>query len=58
MPGAPNLTTSEKQEELRTNSGEFLCIIAEGRNTMPGWKESLSVEQMWEVLTYIGTLSK
>jgi mono/diheme cytochrome c family protein len=58
LPSAPDLTTSETQEELRSTSGEFLCIMAEGRGAMPGWKETLSVEQMWEALTYIGTLGK
>ncbi len=58
LPGAPDLTTAEAQDELRSSSGEFLCIMAEGRGVMPGWKGTLSVEQMWEVLTYIGTFGK
>ena len=58
LPGAPDFTTAEFQDELRSNSGEFLCVMAEGRAAMPGWKETLSVEQMWEVLTYVGTFGK
>ena len=58
LPGAPDFTTTETQAELRSRSGEFLCTTAEGRGSMPGWKETLSVEQMWEVLTYLGTLGK
>lgn len=58
LPGAPDLTTAQVQDELRSTSGEFLCVMAEGRGAMPGWKETLSVEQMWEVLTYIGTFGK
>jgi mono/diheme cytochrome c family protein len=58
LPGATDFTIRETQEELRSNSGEFLCITAEGRGAMPGWKETLSVEQMWEVLTHIGTFGK
>jgi len=58
LPGAPDLTTAEIQDELRTTSGEFLCTVAEGRGAMPGWKDTLSVQQMWEVLTYIGTFGK
>jgi mono/diheme cytochrome c family protein len=58
LPGAPDLTTAEVQDELRSTSGKFLCITAEGRGAMPGWKETLSIEQMWAVLTYIGTFSK
>jgi len=58
LQGTPDLTTAEAQDELRATGGEFLCILAEGRRGMPAWKESLSVEQMWQVLTYIGTLGK
>lgn len=58
LPGAPDLTTTETQDELHSDSEEFLCIVAEGRGAMPGWKETFSNEQMWEVLTYIGTLGK
>lgn len=58
IPGAPDLTTAEMQDRLRTTSGEVLCILAEGRGAMPGWKETLSVEQMWAVLTYLGTFGR
>lgn len=58
LPGAPDLSTAEAADELRSNAGEFLCIVAEGRNAMPGWKETLSAEQMWQVLTYIATLGE
>jgi mono/diheme cytochrome c family protein len=58
LPRAPDFTTAAAQDELRATGSEFLCIVAEGRRGMPGWKESLSVEQMWQVLTYIGTLGK
>jgi mono/diheme cytochrome c family protein len=58
MPGAPDLTSDEIQGELRSKSGGFLCIMAEGRGAMPGWKETLSVKQIWEVLTHISTFGK
>jgi mono/diheme cytochrome c family protein len=58
LPGAPDFTTAELQDELRSANGEFLCIMAEGRGAMPGWKETLTVQQMWEVLTYISTFGK
>ncbi len=57
MPGAPDLTTAEKQDELRSEDGEFPCIMAEGQGAMPGWKETLSADQIWQVLTYIGSLT-
>jgi mono/diheme cytochrome c family protein len=53
LPGVPNYTDPEVGEDLRANSGENLCIVAEGLRSMPGWKETLTDDQMWEVLTYI-----
>jgi len=58
LPGTPDFTQPEFKANLHENSGESLCITAEGKNTMPGWKETLTVEQMWEVLTYIETFGK
>ncbi len=58
LPGAPDFTTPEAGAEIQTNSGEQLCIIAEGRGNMPGWKEIMTAEQMWQVLTYINTFSQ
>jgi mono/diheme cytochrome c family protein len=55
-PGAPDFTSPVFQGNLRSNSGEILCSLAEGLNAMPGWKEALSEEQMWQLLTYIGNL--
>jgi mono/diheme cytochrome c family protein len=58
IPGAPDYTNSEITEDLRANSGEKLCIVADGSKSMPGWKEILTDEQMWEALTYIYSFSK
>ncbi len=58
LPGMPNFTLAQTQSALHTNGGEYLCVVAEGRNAMPGWKETLSVKQMWQALTYIATLGK
>jgi mono/diheme cytochrome c family protein len=58
IPGAPDLTTPEMQTELRSEEGESLCVVSEGRGTMPGWKEILSVEEIWQVLTYLGSLGQ
>ena len=58
LPGAPNFTTAETQSALHSTSGEFLCSLAEGRGGMPGWKETLTIQQMWQALTFMGTLGK
>lgn len=58
LPGAPDFTNPDAGAEIRNNSGEQFCIIAEGRDSMPGWKETLTNEQMWQVLTYINAFSE
>jgi len=58
LEGTPNFTTAQTQSALRANSGEYLCVVAEGRQAMPGWKETLTAEQMWQVLTYIATFGE
>ncbi len=56
LPNIPDLTTNEINSAIQSNSGETLCIVAEGRNTMPGWKETFTVDQMWQVITYMVSL--
>lgn len=58
LPAATDLTAPEMQDELRSSEGEFLCVVSEGRSSMPGWKEILSAEEIWQVLTYIGTFGQ
>lgn len=56
IPGAPDFTTPEAQTKLREQGGSELCTLAVGRGNMPGWTETLTVEHMWQVLTYLGSL--
>ena len=58
LPGTPDYTDPEIAEDLRSNGGEKLCVVADGKEAMPGWKETLTDEQMWEVLTYLYSFSK
>ena len=58
LPGAPDFTNPQVSAEIRSDSAEHLCVIAEGRGNMPGWKETLTNEQMWQALTYIDSFSK
>lgn len=58
LPNTPDLTSPQKSASLRDYSGENLCIIAEGQGAMPGWKETLSNEQMWQVLTYLASFGE
>ncbi len=51
-----DLTNPAVQTLLRENGGEYLCRVAEGLNDMPALKRKMDQEQMWQVLTFVGTL--
>lgn len=38
--------------------GDFAWKIAEGRGAMPGWKETLTGEQIWDLVNFIQNLEK
>jgi mono/diheme cytochrome c family protein len=57
LPGMPDYSMIETTTSLRESGGEALCIVAEGVSAMPGWKETLSLEEMWQVLTFMASLS-
>ncbi|MGD2155401.1 MAG: c-type cytochrome [Anaerolineales bacterium] len=56
LPGIVDFTDPLFQNKLRQESGEVFCSTAEGINGMPAWKDQLSEEQIWQVLTYIASL--
>ncbi len=56
LPGAPDFTTMKAQ--IVNEPGKQFCVISDGHNQMPSWKDKLTTEQMWQVLTYIATLGK
>lgn len=58
LPGTDDFTDAETSAALRDNSAEKLCIVAEGEAAMPGWKETLTIDQMWQVLTYIASFGE
>ena len=57
LPGTPDFSMGETAATLRENSGDALCVVAEGAAAMPGWKETLSLEEMWQVLSFMASLS-
>ena len=57
IPGVIDFSNPVFQADLRSNPGSFLCSLAEGLNTMPPFTSSLSEEEMWQVLTYLGVFS-
>ncbi len=53
---AGDFTNPAVRGELLTNPGALLCVVMEGRNRMPDFKDVLSQEEMWQVLSYIASL--
>jgi len=58
MADTEDFSTAAFQEHLREEGGVLYCIVAEGEGAMPGWGDSLTEEEIWQVLTYIGSLGK
>ncbi len=56
LPGAPDFTVMKAQ--IIKEQGKQFCVISDGHDQMPSWKDKLTTEQMWQVLTYIATLGK
>jgi mono/diheme cytochrome c family protein len=57
IPGAPDFTSQPFQSALRQEPGQALCTTAFGRGGMPGWRETLAQEQMWQALTFLASLA-
>ncbi len=56
LAGAPDLTAMKAQ--ILNAPGKPFCVISDGHDQMPSWKDQLTTEQMWQVLTFIATLGK
>jgi mono/diheme cytochrome c family protein len=54
---APDFTNPVMHGELTENSGEALCRVSEGINRMPAFKDTLTEDEIWQVLTYIASLA-
>lgn len=58
IPGIVDFTNPIVQGNIVEQPGQYLCITAEGLGAMFGWKDTLTTEQTWQVLTYISTLDQ
>lgn len=52
LSGAANLKISV------LNTAEIATVVAEGRKSMPGWKNQLTPQQITDVSVYVQTLRK
>lgn len=58
IPGIVDFTNPIARGSLVDQPGLNLCITAEGQGAMLGWKDTLTTDEMWQVLTYIATLGQ
>jgi mono/diheme cytochrome c family protein len=58
LPNTPDFTTSEISNALRENPGQSICSITEGIGVMPAFGGALSEDELWQVLTFIGSLGE
>lgn len=58
LPDTPDFTSQEVTSDLKNNPGSYLCALTEGVGVMPAFGESLSEDELWQVLTYVGSLGE
>jgi mono/diheme cytochrome c family protein len=56
LPNTPDFTSEEVSLDLKAEPGRYLCSLAEGLASMPAFGVSLSIEEQWQLLTYMGSL--
>jgi mono/diheme cytochrome c family protein len=58
IPGIIDFTNPLVHGDLLENTSTYLCNTAEGINAMLGWKDTLTNEQIWQILTYVADLGQ
>lgn len=53
LPNTPDFTSQEVNAELRAAPGRFFCVLTDGQGAMPAFEDSLSVEERWQLITYL-----
>lgn len=56
LPNAPDFTSTDISNDLKTNPGSYLCSVSDGVGVMPAYGESLAEDELWQVLTFMGSL--
>ena len=57
LPDTPDFTASETQAELRAEAGHNFCAVYAGKGVMPGFQDKLTNDEIWSVITYLGSIS-
>jgi mono/diheme cytochrome c family protein len=56
--GTPDFTNPAASAHLLEEPAEHLCVVTEGENRMPSFKDMLTETEMWQALTFIATLGE
>lgn len=54
--GVPDFSEPMFNSKLREDPTGYVCIVAEGINSMPGFKSTMSIEDIWKVMVFIHSL--
>ncbi|NIS79014.1 MAG: c-type cytochrome [Anaerolineales bacterium] len=56
IPNTPDFTSEEVSISMKADPSRTFCSVSEGLGSMPAFGESLSEEEKWQVITYMGSL--
>jgi mono/diheme cytochrome c family protein len=57
LPTTPNFTSSNVNRELRSDPTSYFCVLSAGEGSMPGFQRTLATDEMWQAITFLGSLS-
>ncbi len=57
LPNTPDFTSVAVNRALATNPDDSYCILAVGEGGMPGFQRTLTTEEMWQTLIFLGSLA-
>jgi mono/diheme cytochrome c family protein len=57
LPDTPDFTSSGVQAELRAEPGRNFCVVFAGEGVMPRFQDKLTIDEIWDVITYLGSIS-
>jgi mono/diheme cytochrome c family protein len=56
LPQTPDFTSVEINDALLADPGPSFCSVTEGRGVMPAFGTSLTEQERWQLITYVGSL--
>lgn len=57
LPNTPDFTSSTINRELLSDPTSYFCVLSAGEGSMPGFQKTLTTDEMWQAITFLGSLS-